>query len=119
MVLDQRRIRENRWDIVCCRKEEVRTEPRGDIIRKYFNQYFVPFVFRPSTKIITLLLTCCLVTLGAFGSVKMMRGLNQNVSLVSGSALYDYFETLFKYGDAGPPAYVVFNNVNYTDTENL
>lgn len=48
-----------------------------------------------------------------------MRGLNQNVSLVSGSALYDYFETLYQYGDAGPPAYVVFNNVNYTDSENI
>lgn len=35
------------------------------------------------------------------------------------SDTYDYFETLFIYGEAGPPAYIVFKDVNYTDTENL
>ncbi len=39
--------------------------------------------------------------------------------MVKDSALYDYFDTLFDYGDAGPPAYVIFNHVNYTDPENL
>ena len=48
-----------------------------------------------------------------------MRGLNQNVSLVSGSDIFDYFNTLFDYGNAGPPAYVIFNNVNYTNPENI
>jgi len=41
------------------------------------------------------------------------------VSFVSDSSLYDYFEALYTYGDAGPPAYVIFNNVNYTNPENL
>ena len=50
---------------------------------------------------------------------KILRGLNQNVSFVSNSPLYDYFEALYTYGDAGPPAYVIFNNVNYTNPENL
>ena len=47
----------------------------------------------------------------------MERGLNANVSLVAHSEIYDYFETLYTYGEAGPPAYVIFNNVNYTDPE--
>jgi Niemann-Pick C1 protein len=46
-------------------------------------------------------------------------GLNQNVSLVEGSDTFDYFETLYTYGQAGPPAYLVFNNVNYTHPGNL
>ena len=50
---------------------------------------------------------------------KIVLGLNQNVSLVAGSDLYDYFETLYVYGEAGPPAYLVFKNVNYTNPENL
>lgn len=49
----------------------------------------------------------------------MLLGLNQNVSLVEGSDTYDYFETLYAYGDAGPPAYLVFKNVNYSDPDNL
>ena len=39
--------------------------------------------------------------------------------MVSNSDLYDYFETLYKYGNAGPPGYVIFNNVDYSDEENL
>lgn len=50
---------------------------------------------------------------------KLLRGLNQNVSLTSGSEIYDFFNTLQDYGNAGPPGYVVFNNINYTDPENL
>lgn len=41
------------------------------------------------------------------------------MSLVEDSDLYDYFETLFDYGEAGPPAYLVFNNINYTHPGNL
>lgn len=33
--------------------------------------------------------------------------------------MYDYFESLYTYGDAGPPCYLVFNNVNYTNPDNL
>jgi hypothetical protein len=46
-------------------------------------------------------------------------GLNQNVSLVENSDTFNYFNTLFDYGAAGPPAYLVFNNVNYTNPDNL
>lgn len=38
---------------------------------------------------------------------------------MEGSDTYDYFETLYKYGDAGPPAYLVFKNVNYTNPDNI
>ena len=38
---------------------------------------------------------------------------------MEGSDTYDYFETLYEYGQAGPPAYLVFKNVNYTDPTNI
>lgn len=88
-------------------------------MRKYFNKYYVPFVFKKTTKVLTIAITVCLVTIGIFSTQKLLRGLNQNVSLVSGSDIFDYFETLFTYGNAGPPGYVIFNNVNYTNEENL
>jgi len=114
------RIKENRYDVLCCLRESGETKPvREDIVRKYFNNYFVPFVFKKWTKILTMVITVLLIIVASCSCSKLMRGLNQNVSFVSGSALYDYFDTLFDYGDAGPPAYVIFNNVNYTDPENL
>jgi len=107
-------------DVFCCLKDHSAPDrPREDIIRKLFNKNFVPFVFRKPTKILTLVLTVLLVVIGCFSCSKLLRGLNQNVSLVSGSDIFDYFEALFDYGNAGPPAYVIFNNVNYSDPENL
>lgn len=35
------------------------------------------------------------------------------------SDTYDYFETLYLYGEAGPPAYIVFKDVDYTNSANL
>lgn len=76
-------------------------------------------MFRKTTKALTLLIAVFLTVIGVFSTQKILRGLNQNVSLVSGSDIFDYFETLFKYGQAGPPAYVIFNNVDYEDKDNL
>lgn len=110
------RVNDNRYDILCCLKKEGAVQPpRDDIVRKYFNKHFVPFVFKKATKALTLIITVLLIVIGSMSCSKILRGLNQNVSFVSDSALYDYFETLYYYGDAGPPAYVIFNNVNYTD----
>lgn len=120
LVLDQQRIREKRVDVLCClRDTSAPDKPREDLIRKWFNANFVPFVFRRSTKMLTIAITVCLLVIGSFSCTKLLRGLNQNVSLVSGSDIFDYFETLFDYGNAGPPAYVIFNNVNYSDPDNL
>ena len=64
-------------------------------------------------------ITVCLIIIGGMSCEKIILGLNQNVSLVEGSDTYDYFETLYLYGEAGPPAYIVFKDVDYTNSENL
>mmetsp|Transcript_30656 Transcript_30656/g.37912 ORF Transcript_30656/g.37912 Transcript_30656/m.37912 type:complete len:370 (+) Transcript_30656:1597-2706(+) len=64
-------------------------------------------------------ITACFVIIGGMSCEKLLLGLNQNVSLVENSDTYDYFETLYLYGEAGPPAYIVFKDVDYTNTENL
>ena len=71
------------------------------------------------SKIAVLAITVCLIIIGVMSQYKLVLGLNQNVSLVEGSDIYDYFETLYTYGDAGPPAYLVFKNVNYTNPVNI
>lgn len=39
--------------------------------------------------------------------------------MITDSDTFDFFNTFNKYGEAGPPAYLVFKNINYTDEENL
>lgn len=64
-------------------------------------------------------ITVCLIICGGMSCAQLVLGLNQNVSLVEGSDTYDYFETLYLYGEAGPPAYIVFKDVDYTNSTNL
>lgn len=103
----------------CCVKVEEPAKPRSDYIRYFYTTKFVPFVFRKSTKALVIGISIALAVVAGMSCHQIKRGLNQNVSLVSGSDIYDYFETLYTYGEAGPPGYVVFNNVNYTMQSNL
>lgn len=119
LYFDKLRVDDGRYDMLCCIKADNPKPARADAIRKLYNTYFVPFVFRQSTKALTVGITLALVVIGGMSCHQLKRGLNQNVSLVFGSDIYDYFETLYIYGEAGPPGYVVFNNVNYTMQENL
>jgi len=119
LYYDRRRVQENRYDVFCCSRAPVRKPVRQDLVRRLFNDYYVPFVFQTPTKVLALVATVGLIIIGCFSAAKLARGLNQNVTLVSGSDIYDYFDTLQMYGDAGPPGYVVFNNVDYQNETNL
>ena len=65
------------------------------------------------------MITALMIVIGSFSCQKLLRGLNQNVSLVAHSDIFDYFEALYTYGNAGPPGYVIFNNVDYSNKDNL
>lgn len=120
LSLDNRRIKNKRGDIVCCCKKYDNPAPvRKEIVRSNFQKHFVPMLYTNLSKIVVFGITLCLVAIGVMAQYKLVLGLNQNVSLVENSDTYDYFETLYTYGDAGPPAYLVFNNVNYTNPVNI
>jgi Niemann-Pick C1 protein len=69
--------------------------------------------------VLVMLTATSLIVIGVMSCNQLLLGLNQNVSLVEGSDTYDYFETSYDYLNAGPPAYLVFKNVNYTNPDNL
>lgn len=84
-----------------------------------FQKHYVPALFNWLSKGAIIGISVCLITIGCMSCDKLILGLNQNVSLVENSDTYDYFETLYLYGEAGAPAYIVFKDVDYTNTENL
>lgn len=92
---------------------------RDECFRPLYQKHCVPVLFNSLTKIAILGITVCLVVIGCMSCEQLLLGLNQNVSLVENSDTYDYFETLYLYGEAGPPAYIVFKDVDYTNTDNL
>jgi Niemann-Pick C1 protein len=119
LTLDGKRIQQNRADIIFCKVMPQVKHPRKEVIRTQFEKHFIPFVFNKWTEILVFGTSILLITIGVFSTLKYGIGLNQNVSLVEGSDIFYYFNTLFDIGEAGPPAYLVFNNINYTIPENL
>lgn len=79
----------------------------------------MPFLFNPFTQFFVFGIAIMLVIIASTACVKLKLGLNQNVSLVENSDTYEFFNTLFRYGDAGPPGYLVFKNIDYTAPGNL
>ena len=119
LAIDKQRIAAGRRDLICCCTKGEYEDPREEWIRPNYNKHVVPVLFHWLTKIAVIVISVSLIVIGAMSCSKLVLGLNQNVSLVAGSDTYDYFETLYTYGEAGPPAYLVFKNVNYTNPDNL
>lgn len=105
--------------ICCCVKIQNPTPRREEWLRPLFQKHYVPALFNWLSKGAIIGISVCLITIGCMSCDKLILGLNQNVSLVENSDTYDYFETLYLYGEAGAPAYIVFKDVDYTNTENL
>lgn len=120
LAIDCQRIKNNRADLICCCVKVSEPKPRRDeFFRPKFQKCFVPALFHPLVQVAIAAITVCLVVIGCMSCDQLLLGLNQNVSLVAGSDTYDYFETLYLYGEAGPPAYIVFKDVDYTNPDNL
>ena len=120
LSLERRRLDANRRDLLfCCTKENNPKPRREEIVRPIFQKHYVPMLFKKSTILVVFGITIWLATIGVFSCFKLLLGLNGNVSLVEYSDTYDYFETLYDYGEAGPPAYLVFKNVDHTNQANL
>lgn len=66
-----------------------------------------------------IVITFLLLVIGAMASSYLRLGLNSNLLLVKNSDAFDFHETSYYYDEVGPPGYIVFNNVDYSDTENL
>lgn len=120
LSIDNQRIQNGRSDLIfCCHKVSNPSPRRDECFRPRYQKHCVPVLFNTLTKIAVVGITVCLVIIGGMSCDKLLLGLNQNVSLVENSDTYDYFETLYLYGEAGPPAYIVFKDVDYTDENNL
>ncbi len=119
LTLDGKRIQSNRADILFCIKVSEKKKPRKEWIKSLFEKFYVPFLFHPISEILVYIMAICLFIMGICACIKLPLGLNQNTSLVDGSDPGKFFDTQYIYGNAGPPAYLVFKNINYTHQYNL
>jgi hypothetical protein len=87
---------------------------RGNFVRRFMSHFYIPFLLQPAVRVAVLVLWVVLVVVGVVSLGNLQLGLEQQLILPTGSYLAPYFKDLAHLGDAGPPAYLVLQNINYT-----
>ncbi|CAM9650202.1 unnamed protein product [Laminaria digitata] len=101
-------------------REQMYEEGRhkGNLASRLLNRYYLPALFSRGGKTFTLSVAAGLALLGGFGLSGLNMGLEPQLAAptdfyLQASSSFDYYEAQFSLGEAGPPAYVVFGDVDY------
>jgi len=115
LAIDNERIQSLRYDVIFCVRADEYRPPRKELMRRFFEKYLTPFVLKKWVHIVTAGLVLFLVVFGALASALLSLGIAQKASVSTDSDIHKYFLTQEVLVDAGPPAYLVFRDLNYTD----
>ena len=117
--LDNQRIRSLRYDVVLCIKAAEYTPPRKELVKRFFERVVSKLVLKPAAQVVCATIVLILVAFGIAACVNLTLGIDQKASVTTDSDIYRYFASQEKLVDAGPPAYLVFRDINYTDQDTL
>lgn len=77
LSLDNKRIRNNRGDIMCCyRKFDEVKPPRAEVVRNCFQKHFVPLLYKIPMMVAILGISVAMVIIGIFSCFNLQLGLN-------------------------------------------
>lgn len=119
LSLDERRKKSGRLDCIPCFDIlNPPKEPNRNVVKWVMKNYYAPAIFHPLTEVFIAITFIAIILLSIAGYSHMDMGLNPQVTAISHSNLYEYFDEYSRWGEAGPIAYIVFKNVNYTNAHN-
>ena len=93
--------------------------PRPEFVSWVIKEYYLPIIRNKFCHVGVFYVFVFLFTCAILGCQKLELGLDPQVSMITGSDLNNYYSAYMKYVDIGPPAYLVLENVNYTDPSDL
>lgn len=99
-------------------REKPRKTPKKPYSEKIITAYMKILYTKPFI-IISLIIYLFLIVMSILACIFLPLGLDQRVSVIEGSKIYEYFNSQAEFIDVGPPAYLVFDNIDYNNKENL
>jgi Niemann-Pick C1 protein len=118
LTLDEKRRKENKYDILCCCKSNNVSDPETEdgllyyLTKKYFTKLLLNSISRP-------LIIVIFAGGAAFSLASMYKidiGLDQKLSMPEDSYLIDYFQTMSESLEVGAPVYfVVKDGLDYSN----
>jgi len=123
VTLDEIRVRSRRYDIFPCIKisdYKVIDQIQGKTkMQKFLSTSYYNFLMKTPIKLAIGCIYIAMILVSMIGLTQLPLGLNPATTVVQGSDLYRYLKTQTKYVDVGPPAYLVFYNIDYNNATNL
>lgn len=80
---------------------------------RLLERHYLPALFSQGGTLCTLVAAAVLAILGLIGLANLQMGLEPQLAAPTDFYLQDYYDAQFSKGEAGPPAYVVFSDVDY------
>ncbi len=115
LTLDNKRIKDLRYDVILCMRAPEFKAPRKELIKRLFENYVTPLIVKRPVHIVVACIAVLLVGLGIAGTVSLTLGIDQRASVTTNSDIHKYFSAQENLVDAGPSSYLVFRDLNYTD----
>jgi Niemann-Pick C1 protein len=120
LTFDEKRVISKRYDILpCFQTTDKLPELKSSWLKKFLGNTYLEFITTTPAKIVILVIYIGMIVCSILGLIYIPLGLNQMVSVIQGNNLYNYFDNQIKYGEVGPPAYLVLYNVDYNNQTNL
>jgi Niemann-Pick C1 protein len=123
VTLDEVRVKNRRYDIFPCltinKNVEVKSHRGKSKFQKFLSTSYYDFLMKIPVKITIVVIYLALFVCSIVALFQLQLGLNQSTTVGQNSDLYNYFQAQEKYVDVGPPAYLVFYNVDYNNSTNL
>jgi len=119
LALDEKRKQDGKLDVLFCIKAKKVEVPQEDRVKSLIDKYYIPLLFSTPCKIFSFITFFGLIGLTAVGYQNLTLGLEQQISFIENSPIYNYFVDQTCYGEAGPQGYIVFSGVDFADDDNL
>jgi len=117
-TVDCERRKAGKVDVFCC-IGGGQDPPARDFWKKKFGGAYYRTLKNKTCGWIVLGVSLALFGLAIAGTMLVPVGLNEQVSMTVNSDLYNYFTYEKKYIEVGPPVYLVFNNFDYQDENQI
>ncbi|KAF0721358.1 hypothetical protein AaE_010081, partial [Aphanomyces astaci] len=133
LALDARRMRARRYDLCPWIKKPYVLSPDkarqiraysddaaavdSSVVQTFLDSKWIPLLFAKWTQRLVVVAWIGWLGWSGYSVTQIPMGLEQTLAVPSDFYLHSYFEAQNKYGDAGPPAYIVMRQVNYTDRQ--
>ena len=115
VTLDNYRIAQKRADIIPCIIIDNAREKREEWMRGFFETKLTKFLLNHFTRFTVFGIALALTAMGILGYMNINLGINPEASVTMNSDIYNYFIAQARLVDAGPPAYLVFREIDYND----